>query len=170
MADRFDLVVVGGGFAGLVCARVAAERGLEVAVLERKAEPGAAVHTTGILVKEAAEACPVPEALTRAVRGIRLYGPSLRHIDLDSDGYYFLATDTPAIFFEAEVGGDSRHNETGTTFVEIFSWARPDGPNLAHEMPAVMAIWEPMGALVEDRDGRPGMEFPCYRPLVLDDT
>ena len=81
-----------------------------------------------------------------------------------------LATDTPAIFFEAEVGGDSRHNETGTTFVEIFSWTRPDGPNLAHEMPAVMAIWEPMGGLVEDRDGRPGMEFPSYRPLVLDDT
>ena len=69
MADRFDLVVVGGGFAGLVCARVAAERGLKVAVLERKPEPGAAVHTTGILVKEAAEECAVPEALTRAVQG-----------------------------------------------------------------------------------------------------
>ncbi len=80
-----------------------------------------------------------------------------------------LATDTPAIFFEADVGGDNRHNEQGTTFVEIFSWSRPDAPQLAHQMPAVMAVWEPMGGLVEDRGGRPGMEFPSYRPLSLDE-
>jgi hypothetical protein len=80
-----------------------------------------------------------------------------------------LATDTPALHFEADVGGDSRHNESGTTFVEIFSWSRPDAPQLAHNTPAIMAVWEPMGALVEARDGRPGMEFPSYRPLNLDD-
>ncbi len=80
-----------------------------------------------------------------------------------------LASDTPAIFFEAEVGDENRHNETGTTFVEIFSWSRPDGPQLAHQMPAVMAVWEPMGGLVEERDGRPGMEFPRFLPLNLHD-
>jgi hypothetical protein len=79
-----------------------------------------------------------------------------------------LATDTPALHFEAEVGGKGRHNETGTTFVEIFSWSRPDGPEIAHNTPAIMAVWEPMGALVEERDGRPAMEFPNYRPLNLD--
>ena len=31
-----------------------------------------------------------------------------------------LASDTPAIVFEAEAGGDNNHNEKGTTFVEIF--------------------------------------------------
>ena len=31
-----------------------------------------------------------------------------------------LAGDTPAIVFEAEVGGDNNHNEKGATFVEIF--------------------------------------------------
>ena len=80
-----------------------------------------------------------------------------------------LVTDTPAAVFEACVGGDNRDNETGTTFVEIFSWSRPDASQLAHDLPAVMAVWEPMGGLVEDRDGRPGMEFPGYRPLVMDD-
>jgi hypothetical protein len=80
-----------------------------------------------------------------------------------------LATDTPALHFEAQIGGDSRHNETGTTFVEIFSWSRPDAPDIAHNTPAIMAVWEPMGALVEERDGRPAMEFPTYRPLNLDD-
>lgn len=80
-----------------------------------------------------------------------------------------LATDTPALHFEAVIGGDSRHDETGTTFVEIFSWSRPDAPDLAHNTPAIMAVWEPMGALVEARDGRPAMEFPNYRPLDLND-
>ena len=81
-----------------------------------------------------------------------------------------LATDTPAMVFEAVVGGDNTQNESGTTFVEIFSWSSADAPRIAHETPAVLAIWEPMGGLVEDRDGRPGMEFPNYRPLALDDA
>ena len=79
-----------------------------------------------------------------------------------------LATDEPAVVFEAAVGGDNEHNETGTTFVEIFSWTRADAPRLAHQIPEVMAVWEPMGGLVEDRDGRPGMEFPAYRPVTID--
>lgn len=78
-----------------------------------------------------------------------------------------LASDTPAMVFEAVVDTDNRDSETGTTFVEIFSWSRDDAPLVAHQTPAVMAIWEPMGGLVEDRDGRPGMEFPGYRPLDL---
>src|SRR5262249_26483124 len=69
--------------------------------------------------------------------------------------------------FEAEVGGESRHNESGTTFVEIFSWSRPDAPQIAHNTPSIMAVWEPMGALVESRGGRPAMEVPHYRPLNL---
>ena len=50
---RYDLIIVGGSFAGLACARTAALRGLKVAVLDAKDEPGARVRTTGILVKEA---------------------------------------------------------------------------------------------------------------------
>ena len=76
-----------------------------------------------------------------------------------------LATETPALCFEARVAAKPGHDETGTTFVEVFSWTRSDGPELAHQTPAVMAIWEPMGALVEERDGRPAMEFPSFVPL-----
>ncbi len=78
-----------------------------------------------------------------------------------------LVTDTPAVHFEAVPGG-GRHNESGTTFVEIFSWASADSQNVAHHTPAVMAVWEPMGGLVESREGRPAMEFPTFRPLALD--
>jgi digeranylgeranylglycerophospholipid reductase len=90
----FDLVIVGAGFAGLAAARTAAMRGLKVAVLEAKREPGARVHTTGILVPEAAEEIDVPYWLTRRVPGVRLYAPNLERVDLFSPGYAFLTTRT----------------------------------------------------------------------------
>lgn len=92
---RYDLIIVGASFAGLACARTAALRGLKVAVVERKDEPGDAVRTTGILVKEAAEETDFPSHLTRLVRGVRLYAPNGRFTDHSAPGYYFLATDTP---------------------------------------------------------------------------
>lgn len=91
----YDLIVVGASFAGLACARTAALRGLRVAVLDRKPEPGAGVRTTGILVKEAADDVDVPADLTRRVRGVRLHAPNGAHTDHWAPGYYFLATDTP---------------------------------------------------------------------------
>jgi len=93
----YDLVVVGASFAGLIAARTAAHRGLKVAVIDAKTEPGARVRTTGILVKEAVSECDVPAALTRKIHGVRLYAPNHRSTDLFAPGYYFLATDTPAI-------------------------------------------------------------------------
>ncbi len=39
MAQKFDLVVVGGGTSGLEAAKTAAENGLRVALLERKTHP-----------------------------------------------------------------------------------------------------------------------------------
>ena len=92
-----DLLIVGGGFAGLTCAQAAAARGVDTVVLERKRRPGDACHTTGLLVKEVCDAWDFPRQLTRKVHGIRLYSPNLRRIDFVSPGYYFLATDTPGI-------------------------------------------------------------------------
>jgi len=94
---RVDLVIAGAGFAGLACARAAAARGLRVVVLERKLDPGASCRTTGILVEEAAAALDFPRRLARKVSGVRLYGPSLRSIDLERPSYRFHATDTPGL-------------------------------------------------------------------------
>lgn len=97
MAAKFDLIIVGGSFAGLACARTAALRGLKVAVLDGKPEPGARVRTTGILVKEATEDCDLPADPMRKVRGVKLYAPDGRAFDLHAPGYYFQATDTAAL-------------------------------------------------------------------------
>ena len=95
--EDFDLVIVGASFAGLTAARAAALRGLKVLVLEAKKDPGARIHTTGILVKEAAEERDVPDSLVRPVSMVRLYSPSLKHVDLVTRGYYFLTTDMPGL-------------------------------------------------------------------------
>lgn len=92
--NAFDVVIVGASFAGLVCARTAAMRGLKVCVLEAKDDPGARIHTTGILVKEAADEVDLPHTLMRRVHGVRLYAPNLKSIDLFAPGSYFLTTRT----------------------------------------------------------------------------
>jgi len=95
-----DLVVVGASFAGAACALAAAQRGLRVVVLERKRDPGEKLRTTGIIVKEAAESTYLslmPAVLHRRVEHVRLYSPALKSLALRAPGYYFLATDTPAV-------------------------------------------------------------------------
>ena len=93
----YDLVVVGAGFAGLACARRAAERGLSVLVLERQSEPGERIHTTGILVKEAWEEWAAPASLVRRIQRVRVYDPSHRFVELERDSYFFMATDTAGL-------------------------------------------------------------------------
>ena len=96
-----DCVVVGASFAGLACATALARAGMRVVVLERKADVGEKLHTTGIIVKDAIDQIALldglPSSVVRRIEGVRLYAPSLRHVDLAAPGYYFLATDTPQL-------------------------------------------------------------------------
>jgi flavin-dependent dehydrogenase len=100
-ATQSDCVVVGASFAGLACATALARAGLRVIVLERKADVGEKLHTTGIIVKDAIDQIALldslPASIVRRIEGVRLYAPNLRHVDLAAPGYYFLATDTPLL-------------------------------------------------------------------------
>lgn len=75
----------------------AALRGLKVAVLDAKENAGARVRTTGILVKEVTDAFDLPAHLLKKIRGVRLYAPNGRSLDLHAPGYYFQATDTAGL-------------------------------------------------------------------------
>ncbi len=97
MIQRYDLIIVGGSFAGLACARTAALKGLKVALIDSKPEPGARIRTTGIVVKEASDDFDLPARLMRKVRGVRLYAPNDRSVDLSAPGYFFQATDTAQV-------------------------------------------------------------------------
>jgi len=84
---------------------------------------------------------------------LKRHWPALHGLDLVTD-------DPPQHLRGFEQGGEP-------IFVEIFTWKTAEGPRLAHEHPDVMAIWEPMDKLTEQRDGRPNMEFPHFRRLSL---
>lgn len=99
-AERWDVVIVGASFGGAACALAAARAGLRVCVMERKRDPGIKLHTTGIIVREAAEdswLSRIPGQFVRKVERVRLYAPNLRSLSLQSPGYYFLTTDTPNV-------------------------------------------------------------------------
>jgi hypothetical protein len=54
----------------------------------------------------------------------------------------------------------------GLTYVEIFTWVE-GGFGQAHEHPDVLAIWEPMDLLLEERDGQIKWEFPHFERVSL---
>jgi digeranylgeranylglycerophospholipid reductase len=97
---HYDAIVVGSSFGGAACALAAREAGLRVCVMERKQDPGERLHTTGIIVKEAAEETALKdlsEKLVRRIDKVRLYSPNLRSTVLSAPGYFFLTTDTPNV-------------------------------------------------------------------------
>jgi hypothetical protein len=67
-------------------------------------------------------------------------------------------TDEPSVIYRELAGRP--------TYVEIFTWVE-GGFEQAHEHPAVLAIWEPMDPLLEDRDGLPKWDFPHYERVAL---
>jgi hypothetical protein len=72
-----------------------------------------------------------------------------------------LAADVASTIYEGSEG------ERRPIFVELLNWRDPDGADRAHEIPDVMAVWEPMGKLCEPRDGRPPMEFPRVEQIKI---
>src|SRR5882672_2335051 len=83
--DRYDVVVVGAGLAGLQTARLLGERGVHVLLVDRKSSLDQAIHTTGIFVRRTLEDFALPEdCLGPPVRHVRLYSPARRFMDLES--------------------------------------------------------------------------------------
>ena len=71
-----DIVVVGGGPAGLLTARRCAEAGLDVLLLEEHAEIGEPTHCTGIISVETAALAKIPdEIILSRLRRARLVSP-----------------------------------------------------------------------------------------------
>jgi hypothetical protein len=73
-----------------------------------------------------------------------------------------LATDEPAVVYRG-LPSEKPGGEHGAerTYVEIFSWKSARSPQIAHETPAVMGVWGPMGELCEE------MDFPAFERLSM---
>lgn len=96
--DSYDVIVVGASFAGLSFASVAAALGLRVLVLERDAEVGGIVRTTGVLFSDVLDYVDVPARfLMNAIRRIQLQAPDRPAIEVSSRAYRFYMVDVPGM-------------------------------------------------------------------------
>lgn len=68
-----------------------------------------------------------------------------------------LTTDEPALVWRAT---DKRSGRV--SFIEVFSWKDDQASGLAHQLPEVMQIWEPMGPMIE---GGPSPELAIVEPV-----
>lgn len=68
---------------------------------------------------------------------VEKHWPTLRELDL--------ATETPAQVYRARDEKGDR-----TFFVEIFAWKDENASDVAHQTPEVMALWEPMGPILDE--------------------
>src|SRR3977135_2828311 len=92
--DIYDVIVVGASFAGLSFAGVAAALGLRVLVLERDAEVGGVVRTTGVLFSDVLDIIDVPARyLMNAVRRIHIQPPDHAALQISSQVYRFYMAD-----------------------------------------------------------------------------
>ncbi len=96
--NSYDVIVVGASFAGLSFASVAAALGLRVLVLERDAEVGGIVRTTGVLFSDVLDYVDVPARfLMNAIRRIQLQPPDRPAIEVSSRAYRFYMVDVPGM-------------------------------------------------------------------------
>ena len=83
---------------------------------------------------------------------LNTHWPALHELELVTD-------DKPLIY-------KGKNADGSLFFTEILTWRDEAGPERAHELAEVMAIWEPMGQLCEDRDGKPAMDFPIVERIA----
>lgn len=89
---------------------------------------------------------PKPGQTEALLQLVLKHGPALESTGLIVDG--------PAEVYRAT---NKRSGEV--FFVETFSWRDADAPELAHQMPEVMAVWEPMTPLLDN------LELAVIEPL-----
>lgn len=83
--ERYDVVVVGAGLAGLQCAKLLGQEGLSVLLADARPALERSIHTTGIFVRKTLEDFDFPASCLGApVREVVLYSPARRGLRLVS--------------------------------------------------------------------------------------
>lgn len=88
--ERYDVVIIGAGLAGLQCARLLGRGGFRILLVDRKRSVERAIHTTGIFVRRTLEDFDIPEdCLGPGISDVTLYSPSRRSMQLRSENQEF---------------------------------------------------------------------------------
>ena len=97
--ERYDVVVVGAGLAGLWCARALGKRGCSVLLIDAKVAVDERVQTTGIFVRRTFEDFELPPgSLGQPIRRVVLYSPARRTLTMESSRDEFRVADMRALY------------------------------------------------------------------------
>ena len=97
MARRVDVLVVGGGPAGLSTAHALASSGFETLLVERQATIGEHVRTSGVTALETAERLECPPELRHALRRLRV-STRAEDVVLESEAPRFCVLDVRGFY------------------------------------------------------------------------
>jgi len=154
---RFDVVVVGAGTGGCMTAKTAAEKGLEVCLIDRKAKGdvgekvcGDAIgkhHFDGLKLEY-----PKGEELKRRIEGIKIFSPDMKTV------FHVKAEKFHGFIIDRRLFGQRLLNkaiDAGATFLESTQVLQP-----------IIENDFVTGVVVMDQ--KAGKEFPLYSRVVVD--
>ena len=86
MKSSCDVAIIGAGLAGLQCARLLGQQGVNVLLVDRKNSLDQKIHTTGIFVRRTLIDFDLPDdCLGPPIKHVTLYSPALRPLELVSE-------------------------------------------------------------------------------------
>ena len=168
-SETYDVIVIGAGPAGNVCAALLAQAGLQTLVLEEHAAAGEFVNCTGIIGAEAFDVLSLPrEPIIASLGPLMFVTPSGRRFRYDPGGPLAHVVsrqrfDAALAATAAAAGATFRYGARARTLTVGDGWAQvgfgPEGPTLAAR---VVVIATGFGANLPQQVGLKGPPALIY--------